>query len=204
MYDVRFRNIVTTDRFGSKVPEGGLVYSPLTGVSHSNRLSLLTVRGLASKAVATIAKSGDNEPFIKLANLFKRRTGYVKEVVSADGPTLSGGSTTLRLKVDCARPFITVIGMLAPTPDWIVQINNRNMFNVRRGQFTRGTSGTLIAYDGGVDSGGDFTDPKDATLDILTNPQENIAPLVEDSTDPFMGQIVGRFTIRRVDESMSA
>lgn len=199
MYEVTFRNRMTPARFGHKIPEDGLVFSPLAGASHSNRFSLLTVRGLANSGVSTIARTGDTSIFVKLANLYAFHTGLVNTVSTVEGPTLPGMSSTLRLSVDCTRPSITVVSMIAPSPDWIVQISNRLMFDSEAGAFVQGSSGDLIAYDAGVDSGGDFTDPKDSSLDVLTHPQQNIAPLVEDRTDPFMGMVVGKYTIRLVD-----
>lgn len=198
-YEVTFRNLLLPRRFGSKIPAGGLVFSPLAGISHSNRFSVLTVRGYASSEVAMVAKSGNNGPLLEMASAQQERVGFVKSSMGAEGPTLPGNRTTVTVIVDCDHPFITVISMIAPSPDWIVQINNRNMFNTMSGRFTRGMAGTLIAYDAGVDSGRDFTDPSDSSLDLLTMPPRNIAPLVEDDTDRFDGMIVGRFSMRMMD-----
>lgn len=89
--------------------------------------------------------------------------------------------------------------MVAPSPDWIAQINNLNLFSRSRKSFVRRIIAPLRAYDAGVDSGSNFTDPSDPSLDIPTEPQLNIAPLVEDPTDPFMGRIIGRYIITRID-----
>lgn len=199
MYDVTFYNNLTPRRFGSKIPQEGLVYSPLAAVSHSNRISLFTVRGFANSPVATLAKTGVNADYIKLATKIRKFTGKVYSVVDAGAPTMPGRSTTLRVSVDCKRPSVTVIGMIAPSPDWIVQINNLILFDTTSGEFVDRVSGRLIAYDTGVDSGNQFTPPLDLSLDIPTRPQKNIAPLVEDDTDRFMGRRVGRYVVQRVD-----
>lgn len=86
--------------------------------------------------------------------------------------------------------------MIAPSPDWIVQINNRNMVD-DTGAFVKMMSGNLIAYDTGVDDGREFTSPVDASLDMPSEPSKNIAPLVEDETDRFEGRNVGRFYVVR-------
>lgn len=121
----------------------------------------------------------------------------VKSIVNAGAPTMPGGTTSLILDVDCEHSFVTVIGMIAPSPDWIVQVNNRNLVDTR-GRFVYSVSGDMIAYDAGVDSGREFTDPSDASLDIPTLPRDNIAPLVEDETDRFQGRVVGKFSIVRM------
>lgn len=195
-YVVNFTNFLTPRRFGRRIPKTGLVYSPLAGASHSNRVSLLTVRSLASPQVEQIAETGQNGRFVALAEHLRDTEQGVKTVAGADGPTMPGNSTTLRFTVDCEHPFITVVGMIAPSPDWLVQVSNVNL--VRRGRFISFRRGRLIAYDAGTDDGAEFTSPTDASLDMPSEPQKNIAPLVEDDTDPFNGRFIGVYTIRRV------
>lgn len=196
-YMVSFRNFMTEGRYGPNVPS--LVFSPVTGVSHSNRVSLLTVRGYADEGTANIAKTGDNTVFLNNAEALKNLTGYVLSTDSSGGLTFPESSGRVKLTVDCMRPFVTVLAMIAPSPDWLVQVSNMNLYNTRSRSFVKRLDGNLIAYDAGVDSGSDFTDPGNATLDIPTEPPLNIAPLSEDETDPFGGRIVGRYIIRRVD-----
>ncbi|PXF44893.1 Spondin-1 [Gracilariopsis chorda] len=196
LYRVTFRNLLTPENFGDLIPETGLVFSPLAGASHSNRISFFTIRGFASPQVEQIAETGQNGRFVRLARNLKYSRRGVLSVSAANGPTMPGNTTTLYFFVDCAHPFITMLGMIAPSPDWIVQLNNRPL--IRDGEFISGENGTLIAYDTGTDDGREFTSPVDASLDMPTEPQQNIAPLVEDETDRFEGRIVGMFYIQRV------
>ncbi|PXF42603.1 hypothetical protein BWQ96_00639 [Gracilariopsis chorda] len=128
-------------------------------------------------------------------NLRSQRHG-VLHVAAANGPTLPGKYTTLSYPVDCSHPFIMMLGMIAPLPNWIVQTNNRNM--LRDVKFVAGDFGTLIASDAGTDDGQEFTIPADASFDKPSEPQKNIAPLVEDEADRFERRIVGRFLIQRI------
>ena len=196
-YALTFNNRLTARQFGSLIPTSGLTYSPPIAVSHSNRVSLMTVRGFASPQVEAICKTGSNVPLARLSRKLRAR-GHVRTVATASGPTRPGRSTTLRVTVDCKRPFTSMIGMIAPSPDWIVQVTNRNMFDERRGRFVQRTSGDLIAYDCGVDSGREFTNPMDTSLDEPTRPPKNIAPLREDETDRFEGRPVGSYVFRRI------
>lgn len=197
-YKVTFHNLLTPANFGKLIPDTGLVYSPLAGVSHSNRVSLFTIRGFANKPTEILAETGVNTRFVRFAKRLRATKRGVLSVVDAGAQTMPGKSTTVILQVDCQHPFVTVIGMIAPSPDWIVQINNRNLFDTENNRFIRRDSGTLIAYDTGVDDGREFTPPLDLSLDLPTVPQKNIAPLVEDDTDRFEGRIVGRYTIRKI------
>lgn len=136
---------------------------------------------------------------MRLAKIVRKKSRKVRSVVDAGAPTLPGKSTTLKLHVTCEHPSLTVIGMIAPSPDWIVQINNLITFDVSTRKFINEASGNLIAYDSGVDDGREFTDPSDLSLDLPTHPQKNIAPLVEDDTDRFEGRVVGRYSVKRID-----
>lgn len=198
-YKISFLNLLTPQNFGSLIPPTGLTFSPLAAVSHSNRLSFFTIRGYASKPVEIIAEQGVNSPFIRFAKKIRSRTGKVTSVADAGAPTLPGKKTTLTVSVNCMNPFVTMLGMIAPSPDWIVQINNRNMFDIEARKFIESARGDLIAYDTGVDDGREFTAPSDLSLDLPTNPRKNIAPLVEDETDRFEGRVVGKFFINRIN-----
>ena len=175
---------------------GLLVFSPPTFLSHSNRVSILTSRGFASPEIETVAETGDNGPLVALANKLRAR-GHAKTVMGLSAPIMPAGKVSVMLRVDCINPFISFISMIAPSPDWIVFIDNMSTLN-RHGRFINHASGRLIAYDAGVDSGGDFTPPGDASLDIPTVPPKNIAPLVEDSTDVFRRKQVGFYRITRI------
>jgi len=79
--------------------------------------------------------------------------------VTMPGTTRLSKSTSVILRADYAHSFVMVPGMIAPSPDWIVQTNNRNLFDVSRGRFVRRMTGDLIAYDTGVDDGSELTPP---------------------------------------------
>ena len=198
VYRIIFKNLLTAENFGSLIPSTGLNYSPLAGVSHSNRQSFFTIRGFASREVEQIAEQGINTMFIQQAKLLRRKRQGVRSIVDAGRITGPGRATAVKLTVDCEHPFVTVIGMIAPSPDWIVQINNRNLYDSENQKFVSRMSGDLIAYDTGVDDGREFTDPLDLSLDLPTSPKKNIAPLVEDETDRFEGRNVGSYVIRRI------
>lgn len=197
-YNITFLNLMTPRRFGSLIPSTGLVYSPLTVVSHSNRISILTVRGYASKDVQAIAETGDNAPLLKSVGMLRMKKEGVKGYKAASGGTMPGKSVSVAVNVDCMHPFITGLSMIAPSPDWIVQINNMNMYSRRFRKFRYRRFGFLIAYDAGTDDGREFTPPSDLSLDKPTVPQQNIAPLVEDETDRLRGRVVGRYMIKKI------
>lgn len=195
LYALTLQNFATRRNF-SVLPRSGLVFSPPVAISHGNRVTFFILRGMASQPVRILAEQGLNGPLIRLARGL-RSSGLVRSVINFRTPTMPGSSATMRIRVDCERPFISFAAMLAPSPDWIVARARENMLNPA-GRFRGMVTGPLFTYDSGTDSGGDFTPPSDLSLDIPTVPQQNIVPLREDDTDVFDGEAVGRFILRRI------
>lgn len=195
VYALTLQNFASNSNF-SVVPEPGLNFSPPVAIAHANRITFFLLRARASRPVEIIAEQGVNTPLVYLArSLIPSR--LVKSVVDFGQPTLPGTEVTVNIRVDCERPFVSFVSMLAPSPDWIVAVAREQLVNAN-GRFRARRQGPLFTYDAGTDSGGDFTPPADLSLDIPTVPQQNIAPLVEDETDVFDGQAVGFYILRRV------
>lgn len=198
-YNVTVENRMTPNRFNSSIPADGLVFSPLVAISHSSRVSFAIEGAYASPELTEIAMTGDPSTMLQLAEQM-RESGSVLGISSLDRPTLPGTSGTLTLQVDCNHPMVTVLAMIAPSPDWIVQVSSKVLVNryFQTHVFEEAFGGELFAYDAGVDSGGDFTPPQDSGLDVPTMPKQNIVPLVQDHTDVFEGRPVGSYIIRRL------
>ena len=201
-YKVTFYNFLsgTNANFTGKIPEDGLVFSPLTAISHSIRASFLAEYGYATPQVELVCETGDNNALITKAKNLAMFTDLVYTVTGSEGPVISGEAPpSLYVEVSCEQPMITALSMIAPSPDWIVQVSNMNMYT--DGMFLDYRAGPLFAWDCGTDDGGEFTAPADASLDKPSEPQLNIVPLYKDSTDRFGMQAVGSYVIQKVDAS---
>ncbi len=109
---------------------------------------------------------------------------------------MAGHYGYIKVKATCTNNYLSVISMIAPSPDWVVQINNMPL--LRKGKFIKKAYGRLVAYDCGTDSGREFTDPSNLSLDIPTHPRGVFRPLMQDETDRFMGRTVGFYKVIRV------
>lgn len=193
-YKITFFNFLSdTGPFSDVVPKGGLAFSPMTAVTHDPRVSLFTSRDFASKALEMICETGANARMLREARALKDR---VTSAESGTGGILGGNSYTVEVNATCENYYLTALSMVAPSPDWIVQINNMPL--MEHGKFINSTYGHLLAYDCGTDSGSNFTDPSDLSLDIPTKPADNIVPLFQDETDRFGEHAIGFYLIHRV------
>lgn len=182
-YRLTIRNTWTAARFGP-IPSFAH-FSPLTFFSHSPRFSSFVLRGYATPGVQEVAELGINTVLLR-----ELRTAgdFVLDTDVSDGDAFSGESFSASVKVDCERPFVSAITMIAPSPDWIIGLANVDL--LRNGKFTQKLTGELRVYDAGTDSGETLTAPNKETV-----PRENIAPL---KGMPFRGRSVANYVLQRI------
>ena len=114
--------------------------------------------------------------------------GHASEVLIGPNLRPSPGSRTMELEVTRDHPLVTLVTMLAPSPDWFVGVSGLSLLDGNDWVDTRIV--TLFAYDAGTDSGVTYT-----STNANTNPPQPIHLAAE---GPFSGgQPVGTFTFVR-------
>lgn len=109
--------------------------------------------------------------------------------LSGGGIPVSPGTVSLEFDIDPAHPYVTLVSMLAPSPDWFVGVSG---LDLRDGSgWNQRVEVELHVYDAGTDSGSQYT-----SADIDTVPPDVIKRLV---TTPFDQETrVGTFVFERV------
>ena len=82
---------------------------------------------------------------------------------------------------------MTLVTMIAPSPDWFVGVHGTNLFD--GGDWVDDLSVDLFPYDAGTDSGASF-----ASDDLATEPPVDIRMI---AGTPFSGQKLGTFTFTK-------
>ena len=93
--------------------------------------------------------------------------GTAFKLLGGGGINPSPGSVVIAFKVSEDYPLVSLVSMIAPSPDWFVGVDSLNLFE--DGAFVDEKIVTLYAYDAGTDSGETYTSP-----DNPTDPQEPI------------------------------
>ena len=141
-------------------------FSGLIGATHKEKVFFWREGELASKGIKNMAETGSKYPLIKeIGMCVLDQTAF--RIISGDGISLSHGSISLRFKICEKYPLVTLVSMIAPSPDWFVGIDSLNLFE--NGTFVDEKIVTLYAYDAGTDSGYTYTSP-----DIPTDPPVTI------------------------------
>jgi hypothetical protein len=166
-------------------------FSPLIGGTHSERVAFWAPGGAASDGIEAMAERGNPEPLAKEVEAALAQ-GTAERVLLGDGIPLSPGSVTLEFEIGRDFPLVTLVSMLAPSPDWFTGVHDLSL--IEGGDWVGGRVVTLFVYDAGTDSGVSYE-----SRDRDTQPREPIAR-IEGRPLAFNGSVapVGSLTFRRL------
>ena len=193
VYTVTFTGDWTTSVTPDGVPSGAH-FSPLVGGVHNAGISVVESGGTASAGVESMAEVGGT-------------AGLEAEVVAAMADALavlngSGNisptaSQSLTATLSTEYPRLTLLTMVAPSPDWFVGVSGLPLLN-SDGHWLRAHEVHLYPWDAGTEDGSEFS------LDNLaTTPQgtiESIRGTGKFSTEPIASL---SFALRSVSTTRS-
>lgn len=161
-------------------------FSKLTGAAHAPAVSLWAVGGTATNGIRSMAETGATDLLRgEVADL-----GDDAAYVEGGYVGLSPGAATVEVTVSDARPLVSVVSMLAPSPDWFVGVSGLDLRTADG--WTDRVTVDLVVYDAGTDDG-----PTYAAEDAA---RAERAPIAEAGYAPLAGTVVGTFTVERVGE----
>jgi hypothetical protein len=142
----------------------GAHFSGLIGASHNAKYSIFAVGRRPTPGLERLSEEGKHSPLddeidaaITAGNaLAKFETGNLKNFKD---------SLVTTVRVDPAHPLISVVNMVAPSPDWFTGASSVNL--AENGAWIRTRTLTLPAYDSGGDDGKTYKAP-----DRNTNPKK--------------------------------
>jgi len=162
--------IVTFDAFWSeeKHPDdfpSNPHFSGLIGASHNEEVSFWSVGEFASLGIKNMAETGNkNQLNIEIGKAILNETAY--DILSGDGINPSPGSTNVTFTVSEDYPLVSLVTMIAPSPDWFVGVNGLNLY--QNGSFVNEKIVSLYAYDAGTDNGTSYKSPDEPTEPPVT------------------------------------
>jgi len=129
-------------------------FSPLIGWSHSSASQFFKAETIATEGIELMAETGATATLEEeLKAMIADNEGL--DFVLGNGLDEGTGEITVELKVNAANPSISLVSMVAPSPDWYVAIVNENLYN--GSNFADSRTITAAVYDSGTDSGSTFT-----------------------------------------------
>ena len=190
----RYRVTFVSDWSASTHPQhypANAHYSPLIGSTHRAGAAFWMPGGLASPGVENMAETGSVSPL----------DAEIRDAVAAGsaGRLLLGGQLnqspgrlTMEFDITLAFPHVSLVTMIAPSPDWFVGVYDFPL--VEDGRWLDRVTRPLPPWDAGTDSGRRYTAP-----DADTQPRAPIMLLqgfpvsAGGPAEPF-----GRFIFQRI------
>jgi len=201
-YEARYR--VTFDATWSSATHPGAWppgahWSTLVGAVHNDRVSFWRAGAPASPGIENMAERGATSTLATEIQPALQSGDALVLLIDQSGGLSSPGSKSLLYQagrydfpVDLDHPMITLVSMVAPSPDWFVGVHDLSL--LENGRWTDTKEIQLFAYDAGTDDGADFT-----SADIEAQPHgvisiiEGYPARIGDALVPF-----GTFTFTRV------
>lgn len=166
---------------------GNAHWSKLVGATHNDQVVFVEMGGLATPGVEDIAELGSNTIFFTEVNS-AIALNYANSVIDGDDlPTAEGQIIINDIITTEDFPLLTLLSMIAPSPDWMIAINSVSLMDTD-GDWIDEIILNLYPYDAGTDSGVDYT-----STNMNTDPQDPISS--KQGMTPFSNEIIGSITI---------
>jgi Spondin_N len=136
-------------------------FSGLIGGTHSNAVSFWSAGGVASDGIRNMAELGAKTPLdgeVRAAI----DAGRAGAVLSGGGIGVSPGTVSLDFEISPAFPLVTLVSMVAPSPDWFVGVSSLSL--VANGLWIDRLEVDLYPFDAGTDGGLTYQAADQATI----------------------------------------
>jgi hypothetical protein len=194
-YDITFSSvwenqIVDPINGNSTTPiPGNAHWSNLVGATHNSNYTLVEMGALASTGVKNVAETGNNDELMAEVMNQINTTGNANQWLQEPmSPFDNISSATLNgIVVSSDFPLLSLVSMIAPSPDWMIAVNSVNLRE--GGSWNNNIIIPLFPYDAGTDSGSMYTSADQPTLPSA----EPISAIINQT--PFNAKPIGTITI---------
>ena len=164
-----FQGSWTTTVTADGVPSGAH-FTTLIGGVHNAGVTFLSEGGMASAGVESMAELGGTST---LAAEVRAAEPDALAVVQGSGGNIgpTGSSTINPVTLTTDHPRVTLLSMVAPSPDWFVGVSGLSMLDAQ-GNWLSSQTVNLYPWDAGTEEGTEFS-----LTNSATSPQETITSL---------------------------
>lgn len=185
VYRVTFTSTWTDLTHPGAFPAGGH-YSALVGATHRGNTRFWRNRGRASYGIEAMAEDGDPYPLVERVEA-RIAQGRADQVLLGSG-LASPGSTSIVFTAQRDFAYLTLVSMLAPSPDWFVGVSR---LPLRDGEdWKTSIEIPLRPWDAGTDKGKSFNSDDAESSGVIRRVRNKY---FRKSSPP-----VGTFTIERI------
>jgi hypothetical protein len=165
-------------------------FSPLVGATHTGSVRFWSGDVAATPGIRAMAEGGRTAPLSQEVSA-AIAAGTAERVLLGGAINGPPASVSFEFEASQAFPLVTLVTMIAPSPDWFVGVSGLPLFE--NGQWVQERRLDLVPWDAGTDSGATFE-----SADVVTTPAHVVSPIVTAPLSP-SGRIttLGTFTFTR-------
>lgn len=161
-------------------------FSGLIGMTHNSNIMLFSKGELASTGIKNMAETGSKNPLeTEIQTFITNGTG--SNLISGAGIGSSPGEVGLELDITSTHSLVSVVSMIAPSPDWFIAVSNINL--IENNEWVTSKTITVDIYDAGTDNGSTFLSPDEPTLPPMPIDKITTPPLAVNGVVAPLGSI---------------
>ena len=163
LYTVTFQGQWTIDVTPGGLP-GGAHFSPIIGAVHNDGVTFLRNRETASSGVKSMAETGETSGLqSEVYAAINAASPTALSVLSRSGNIRRQDRVTLNnVEVTTDYPRVTLVTMIAPSPDWFVGVSGLSLLDAS-GNWLPSHEVKLYPWDAGTENGDEFSLSNPAT-----------------------------------------
>ena len=188
LYSVTFNATWRATTHPTDFPSGAH-FSPLIGAVHNDSVSFWASGETASPGIEQMAETGGTGLLAR--EIRAEMPDNAISVVTGRGIGSPASTTISEILVTLDHPLITLVTMIAPSPDWFVGVAGQALQN-EFGQWVDEMVIVLYPYDSGTDDGTTYGSPN-----ADSSPRQPIQSLK--GVSPFSDEPIGTYTFTRID-----
>lgn len=161
-------------------------FSPPIGATHTERVLFWAEGSVATNGIRRMAEQGATTTLADEIQV-AIAAGAAEQVFIGQGFS-SPKAMSLEFTVGRGFPLLTLVTMVAPSPDWFTGVSGLQL--IENGAWIEDRTVPAAAWDAGTDSGVSFTSPDHETIPRL--------PITRIVTPPLGSAPLGTFRITRI------
>jgi hypothetical protein len=155
-YEVTFEAVWNRSSHGGRPPfPSGAHFSRVVAAAHLPEVSFWSTGGIATSGIEIMAETGATSALCREIGAEAERSRSSTCMNGAEASFRSPGSVSLGFDATGDLPVLTLVSMIAPSPDWFVGVSGMPL--MEEGCWKERIEVELIGYDSGTDSGATFT-----------------------------------------------
>jgi hypothetical protein len=194
-YKVEFTPLWTKENFPFEYPDTSLIHKPhfsgLIGTAHNASYHIVLDGQMPTPGLERLSEEGKHDP---LSAEINAAIGAGNALALSESDPLKDFTQTAmtEMMVDEAHPMVSLVAMIAPSPDWFTGVSDVNL--MENGAWAASKTVDAYAWDSGGDDGTTYlADDKDNDPKKPTSLNKSQHFLKDGQAMP-----VGRFTFTRM------